>query len=428
MGLFSALNASVSGMAAQTNTLTSISQNISNSDTTGYKEVEAQFEDVVSSADQNSFNGAGVTTTYAYLNSVQGGYQSTNTTTNLAIQGNGFFVVQNSATPPEQFLTRDGSFVPDASGNLVNDAGYTLVGFPSSYEGPTSLNNMVPVNVNGSAAQPTPTTLATLSANLPSTAAIDTGTPPSTNTAASTYTEKTSLVTYNDLGTPVTLDIYYTNLGTDGSGNPTWEMDVYNDADSSSGGFPYSSAALATQTLTFSPTTGDLTSTTGTGTNASAIPITLPGASGQTFDLNISGTTQTASAFGLTTHTANGSAGSTATGAVNISSSGVVSAVYADGTDEPVSSIYLVTVPSPDGLTPVSGNVWQMNSAAGAAVPGVPGSSGTGTIQSSTLESSTVDLATQLTNMIQAQNGYEANSKVFETGTTLLEDLVNLIK
>ncbi len=437
MGLFSTLNTAVSGMAAQTNTLTAISQNIANSNTTGYKDVEAEFEDVVTSASQNSFNGAGVTTNFAYMNSEQGGFTSTSTDTDLAINGNGFFIVEDASG--QQFLTRDGSFTPDASGNLVNDAGYTLLGLPAGATGVSnSLSDLVPVNVNGPASAQTPTSLATLYANLSSTSAVDAGTLPLANASDSSYTYKTSLQTYDDLGNSVTLDVYFTNTG-DVGGNPTWEMDVYNAADATNGGFPYTNGGvpdtpLSSQTLTFDPTTAALSSVTdnlagGATTPATAVPITIPGASGESFTLDISGMTQNSAVTGVTTANANGSGSSAATGDVNISATGVVSALYADGTQKPIYNIELAKFQNPDGLTPVTGNVWQINTqTAGTLIPGAPGSAGFGTIKSSTLELSKTDLATELTNMIQAQSGYEANSKVFQTGTTLLEDLVNLLK
>jgi flagellar hook protein FlgE len=183
--------------------------------------------------------------------------------------------------------------------------------------------------------------------------------------------------------------------------------------------------------LTFDPTTGDLSTVTdnlnaGATTAASDVPIAIPG--GQTLALNISGTTQNAAASGVATANVNGSSSTTATGTVDITANGAVSAVYADGSEKQTFSIALVTVPSPDSLTPLTGNIWQLTSTAGTPNYATPGSTGMGTLKSSTLESSTTDLATQLTNMIQAQSGYEANSKVFQTGTTLLEDLVNLLK
>jgi len=434
MGLYGALQASVSGMAAQSNKVSAISQNIANSNTTGYKEVEAQFADLVSSADQSSFNGAGVTTNYAYLNSVQGSFTTTGTTTNLAINGNGFFVVQNSSGA--QFLTRDGDFTQDSSGNLTNDAGYTLMGYSLAAGAASGVANgsagLVPVNVSSSALSKNPTTAGTLSVNLPSTATAVAAPAalPFANTAASAFTDKTSLVTYDNLGAPVTLDVYMTKTGTG-----TWELDVYNKADATNGGFPYTNGGtpdtpIASQTLTFDPTTGDLASAAdnlngGAATPTSAIPIAIP--NGQTLNLNISGMTQLAAAYTTTTATVNGNPPS-GVSSLSIGPDGTLSAVYSDGTEAPLFDIPIANVPSPDSLTPITGNVFQVNSESGNAVYGTPGKGGLGTLNSSSLEASTVDLATQLTDMISAQSGYEANSKVFQTGTTLLEDLVNIIK
>jgi flagellar hook protein FlgE len=417
MGLYGALQASVSGMAAQSNKLSAISQNIANSNTNGYKNVEAQFEDLVSSADQNSFNGAGVTTNYSYLNSVQGSFTTTSTSTNMAINGSGFFYVQNSAG--EQFLTRDGDFTPDSSGNLVNDAGYTLLGtLPGTPPPANNTAGLIPVNVNSKGSNSDPTTSGTLSVNLPATATtVAAADLPSANAAAAVYTEKTSLVTYNELNAPVTLDVYMTK-----SGANSWDLAVFNQADAASGGgFPYTSPALASETLNFSASTGDLTSSTTT-----PVSITLPGSSGQTLNLDISGMTQLGSTYSISTASMNGSSGGSVTG-VSISPDGSVSATYSDGTQTALANIYLADVPNPDGLTPITGNVFQANAQSGNPVAVRPGQ-GVGAIESSTLESSTVDLATELTNMISAQSGYEANSKVFQTGSSLLEELVNLIK
>ena len=122
----SILNTSVSGMLADSNWLSSISQNVANSNTTGYKNVETDFSSLVDQIGDGDPDYGGVATSQVALNSLQGNVVATSTTTDLAIQGSGFFVVSNSSG--ELFLTRNGSFTPDASGNLVNSAGYYLMG------------------------------------------------------------------------------------------------------------------------------------------------------------------------------------------------------------------------------------------------------------------------------------------------------------
>ena len=119
------LNASVSGMQADSNWLSTISQNVANSNTTGYKNMETDFATLVDQVSNVASDGGGVTTTSRSLNALQGNLVSSQTTTNLGVQGSGFFVVSDSSGA--LYLTRNGSFAPDAAGNLVNSAGYYLM-------------------------------------------------------------------------------------------------------------------------------------------------------------------------------------------------------------------------------------------------------------------------------------------------------------
>ena len=412
----SILNTSVSGMLADSNWLSSISQNVANSNTTGYKNVETDFSSLVDQIGNGDPDYGGVATGQVSLNSLQGAIVSTSTTTDLAIQGSGFFVVSNSSG--ELFLTRNGSFTPDASGNLVNSAGYYLMGENvqngASPLAANSLTGLVKVNVNDAGQTATATTAASLTANLPSTATpVAAADLPSANTASSTYTEATSLVVYDNLGGAHTINVYFTNTGPN-----TWEVDAYDAADASaSGGFPYSSGPLATQTLTFSPTTGALTS-------GSPLSIAVP--NGQTMSLDLGNMTQLAAAFNVTAATANGNAPSGISG-VSVGTNGALTFNYANGTSKTAYDIPLANVASPDNLTSVNGDAFLPTAASGPAYLGTAGGAGFGSIASSSLESSTVDLATELTEMIQAQSAYEANSKVFQTGADIL-DVLNGLK
>jgi flagellar hook protein FlgE len=411
----SILDASVSGMMANTNWLSTIAQNVANANTTGYKNVETEFASLVDSFFGRSQDFSGVTTSVRGLNSVQGSIIGTTTTTDMAVQGAGFFVVSNASGA--MFLTRDGSFVPDAAGNLVNAAGYTLMGYNiqngQSYGSSNSLSGMVKVNINSAGQTATPTTSGLLTANLPSTAAIvPAGKLPSTNTAGAIYTDKTSLVTYDNLGGAHTLDIYMTKTA-----DNTWEVCVYDSADAAKGGgFPYSKGPLVTQTLTFSGTTGALTS---------GSPLSIPIPNGQTMSLDLSKTTQLASDFAVTAATANGNAPGSLSG-VTISATGILSFNYSNGGSAPGFQIPLANVESPDNLAAVNGQAFQVNYASGPVFTGTAGSAGFGAIASSSLESSTVDLATELTQMIEAQSAYQANSKVFQTGAHILDVLNQL--
>jgi flagellar hook protein FlgE len=221
----SILNSAVSGMLANSNWLSNISQNVANSNSTGYKSLDTDFSAPVDQAAGQASTGAGVISTTMSLNSLQGQIESTSTTTDLAVQGAGFFVVSNAAG--DTFLTRNGSFVPDASGNLVNSAGYYLMG--ANTQGATSnasvnsVSQLQKVNVDGVADSAVPSTLGTMVANLPSTAtAVAAANLPSTNSATSQYTDETTMVAYDDLGGAHTLNVYFTNTGPN-----TWEVAVY---------------------------------------------------------------------------------------------------------------------------------------------------------------------------------------------------------
>ena len=164
------LNTSVSGMLADSNWLSSISQNVANANTTGYKDLETDFSTLVDQASSNA-TGGGVTTSIRSLNDVQGNLVSSTTTTDLAVQGSGFFVVSDSSG--DLYLTRNGSFVPDASGNLVNSAGYYLMGSDIQSGSPppaNALSSLQKVNIASSGQTASATTSASITANLPASA------------------------------------------------------------------------------------------------------------------------------------------------------------------------------------------------------------------------------------------------------------------
>lgn len=415
MGLYDVMNASISGMAAQSNLLATVSDNIANSDTYGYKRAITAFETMVNQAAVGTYTAAGVMTRTVYGVSQQGILQGTASVTDLAIQGNGFFVVsdRNGAS----YMTRAGSFVPDAQGNLVNTAGFNLMGI-DLLKGPAnfvanSLAGLSVINIDESMMHSSPTKSGELFVNLNSEADIVAGLTPASNAAGASYTSKTSLVAFDNLGGRVELDVYMTKTA-----DNTWEVAVYDKAGASATGFPYAAGPLTTTTLSFNPADGKLA--TGSPTSLS---IAIPG--GQTMTLDMSKTTQLASAYTINSAVVDGSPPSKVN-RVQIGADGIVSYVFADGSKIDAYKIPLADVPSETKLTPVSGNVYTINNESGAVQLGEAGLGGLGSINSGALERSTVDLATELTNMIQAQRGYTANSKVFQTGADLLQVIVNL--
>ena len=410
MGLYSTLNTSVSGMAAQASKLGTIGDNIANASTTGYKQASTEFETLLGDSGSSNYSSGGVLTAVGYSISTQGTITSTTSNTDLAISGNGFFVGQDSSGA--QALTRAGSFQKQTDGTLQNTAGYTLMGY--TLPGGSTL---VPINVGSTGLVAQASSNATLGVNLNSqSAVVASGGRPSDNVAASTYTYSQQVTAYDNLGTPITLDVYMTKEDTSGN----WEVAVYNHADaaSSTANFPYTSAALNT-------TSTPLNFSTTTGAYSSGSPISIPIPNGNTVKLDMSKSTQLAATSATTTKTIDGSSPASLSN-ISIGKDGTVTQVYSNGVTKASFQVALASVASPDLLTPISGDAYTTNSASGSMIVSTPGTGGMGAIDASSLESSTVDLATELTNMISAQRGYEANSKVLQTASDLLGTLNNI--
>ncbi|MGV6872332.1 flagellar hook-basal body complex protein [Pseudochelatococcus sp. B33] len=273
------------------------------------------------------------------------------------------------------------------------------------------------VNVNAATIQATPSTHGVFQGNVDANAAVVTPVAgavalPSANNASSVFTSKASLDAYDNLGGAVTLDLYFTKTG-----NDTWEITAFNKADSTSGDFPYSSAPLVSGTFAFSGSTGALLTT------PAELNLTIPG--GQAFTLDLSGLSQLKQEFTPVFAGADGNPPSVVSDVV-IGADGVVSLLMSDGTTRSAYRIALADVPSPDLLATFSGSVFSPTLESGDVFVGFPNTGRFGSIAGSTLEASNVDLADELATMIEAQRNYTANSKAFQTGSELLEVLVNL--
>ncbi|MBX2806661.1 MAG: flagellar hook protein FlgE [Hyphomicrobiales bacterium] len=411
------MRTAASGMAAQGYRLATVADNIANTSTTGYKRASTEFSSLVVEASRSDYVSGGVETDIRYAISQSGVLAYTDSGTDLAINGEGFFVVADPSGQP--FLTRAGSFELTAEGTLVNAAGYTLMGYNLE-------NGTAPVLVNGFAGLEvinigtlplvaTPSTEGTLYLNLPAAADIVApGDLPSLNLATSDFTAKSSIVAHDNLGTEVVLDVYFTKTA-----DETWEVSVYDQGDADAGGdFPYSSAALVTTTLTFDAVSGQLD----TGS-----PISIPVPNGQSLVIDMSQSTQLDIDYAVLEGQVNGNPASDVAN-VTIAADGTVNAVYDNGQVVATHIIPIATVPGVDFLDPVSGNVFSAGQYSGDVVVGFAGTTGLGTVVAGALEQSNADLANELTTMIEAQRSYTVNTRVFQTGADLLDVLVNLVR
>lgn len=416
MSLYGMMRTGASGMNAQASRLGTVADNIANANTTGYKKASTEFSSLILPS-SGAYNSGGVTTDVRYSITEQGALEFTTSDTDLAINGDGFFIVNDTNGVP--FLTRAGSFTPDANGNLVNAAGYTLLGYDYATGVPAPVVNgfdgLVPVNISSGSLTALPSSSGVFTANLN---ASDTAVPaadlPSTNGATPTYSSKSSLVVFDNLGKEVLLDFYYTKTA-----DNTWEVSVFdrNDATANTS-FPYAGGPLATTTLDFDSTSGLLTT-------ASAKDITLAVPGGVSMTVDLSKMSQLNYKFVVQNANVNGNAPS-AVSRVEISADGTLYAQYENGKLDPLYRVALASVQSPDQLRPLPGNVYAQGVESGVITTGFAGTGQFGTIVSGALESSNVDIAEELTTMIASQRSYTANSKVFQTGSDLMDVLVNL--
>lgn len=402
MSLYGTMRTGVSGMNAQANRLSTVAENIANSSTTGYKRASTEFSSMILPSSNGSYNSGGVETSVRYSISDQGSTTYTTSASDLAIDGDGFFIVQGANG--QEYLTRAGAFVQDDSGNLVNAAGFTLMGY--EYEAgvdPTVVVNgfdgLTEVNLASDGLTAAGSTAGAMGANLPSGAS---------NGDVST----TSLVVYDSQGNTRILDFNYEKVA-----DNQWELEVIDRTT----GF-----SLGTATLDFDED-GVLTTSPATLTlDPSALnPITGTGAVLNDIVIDFTETTQLGTSFTPDGGSIDGNAPSKVSG-YQIDTDGVVYIKYANGELEPRYRIALANVQSPDKLVPESGNVYSQGVDSGVIVTGFAGSGSFGEIISGALESSNVDIADELTSMIESQRNYTANSKVFQTGSELLEVLVNL--
>ena len=390
-----------------------MADNIANASTTGYKDASIEFESMLMDNTPHNYTSGAVFNNVRNAVTSQGALQNTSSVTDLAIRGGGFFVVTGTNGMP--YLTRAGSFVPDSKGDLVNSAGLTLMGMdlqnPSS-AAPT-MSNLVPIRINSSSLIATPSTSGSFTANLPSqSASIVAANLPSANAATATYTAKSSITAFDNLGKPIALDVYFSNTG---GGN--WEATIFDASTAAGGGgFPYSAGPLTSQTLAFSSTNGQLSS-------GSPLSVAVPG--GATLTLDLSQTTQLAAGYSVISQTLNGSAPSQLN-KIQIANDGTLSYVYQNGASVPAFKIPLATCVSADNLQSGDGNTFSQTSNSGPILIGNAGNGNLGLINSSALENSTVDLASQLTQMIAAQQSYTSNSKVFQTVSDLMQVLNNI--
>ena len=430
MSVFGALDTAVSGLSAQSLAFSNISNNISNSQTVGYKATDTDFSDyVLTSTDAEGTNGT-VRASTAYQNEAQGTITSSTNALALAISGRGFFSVDEesgdstSSTPTFQntaYYTRNGDFTEDQSGYLVNSSNEYLNGYmvdPST--GTLNTKTLQTINVANVAFRPTETTTVTDAASLPSDAAVAAG------SATAGATDQTTTV-YDASGNEHSLDLSWTS-----NGGSNWTVSATLDGAAT----PNMTAAVQFDSTgamsSITPAGG--TAITTDGTNASfSIPAVSGSALGPlTVNLGQLGSTS------ATTQATAGGGGAVATATTDSVTSGTYAGVTmtADGSvmatfennntevSQLVAKVPLAMFANADGMTSQDGEAFTATAQSGSASFTFAGDNGAGELETSSVENSTTNLDTDLTKLITAQQAYGANAKVVTTANEMLETLL----
>lgn len=422
MSLYGAMQTAVSGLNAQSQTLAIISDNIANSSTTGYKTTTASFSTLVTQqTGTTSYASGGVSVTGVQSVSEQGLIEATSSNTDLAIDGDGFFVVTNA--DGEYFYTRDGQFQVDEEGYLKTVDGYYLMGYELDANGDpvggntNDLSSLSRINVEDVTGTARATETVELEANLPADAIV-----------GDTY--DTTVQVFDSLGVAQNLELTWQKTNTN-----EWSLNV---ADPTS---PQDST-VTTGTTTGGPYTVTFNDDGSLDTVTPALDITVTGWTSGAADSTISfdiGTPGTAD--GLTQFSSDDGApdiqlyGIEQDGArygqmssVEIDDDGRVTANFDNGETTEIYEIPLATFPNANGLQKHSGNVYSATTESGAYLLSEAGEAGAGTIAASALEASTVDIADEFTRMIVAQEAYSAASRVITTSDEMMDELINMVR
>ena len=406
----------LSGLNAAAADLKVIGNNISNSNTNGFKQSNINFQNMVTNTRNSSTNGviqggSGTDANDVQQQFTQGTVTNTSNPTDLAINGNGFFQLNDPKTSATSY-SRNGAFKQDASGFLVNSTGQQLVGYAAT-NGVVSTTTQVPLNLSNTARTATPTTAVTMAVNLSASATIPTGT--FVPTDSTTYNFSAPVTAYDKQGVQQNISLYYVQTAAN-----NWN--VYSTTK------PVTDSTTTTTTTTTVQNLGAITfNTDGTlATGSGKFTGLITDAAGDTASLDLTGSTLSGSSSYTSKTTQNGFT----SGSVNsfsFDSAGNILANYSNGESNVIlGQVALANFTAPTGLRDLGNNAWASSAASGPANIGVPGIGGTGTIQGSALEGSNVDQQVQLVALLSAQRTYQANAQTIQVMNQIAQTTISM--
>ncbi|MFC3119275.1 flagellar hook protein FlgE [Jhaorihella thermophila] len=431
MTISSSLNAGVAGLAANASRLASISDNIANSSTYGYKRVQTDFHSMVISSQGGTYSAGGVRATTQRLIDERGALVSTSNATDLAVRGRGMLPVAklsqvNAANGvPQMLLTTTGSFRTNSDGLLTTETGLVLLGWPAQPDGTVpsyprdTAEGLEPVQINVNQFSGEPTTRMALGVNLPAT---------ETDASASGEAQELSVEYFDNLGTSESIRISFTpTVPATGSSNE-WTM-VLRDTASDN-------AVIGEYVLTFddSRASGGTLASVSTVSGGAYDPATgtmVVNVAGGPIEIDIGnigetdGITQLSDRFAPVSISKDGSPVGNMT-SVEVDANGFVHAFFDTGITRTIYKVPLVDLPNPNGMVALDHQTYVPSPESGTYFLWDAGEGPTGDIVSYAREESATDVASELTEMIQTQRAYSSNAKVIQTVDEMLQETTNI--
>jgi flagellar hook protein FlgE len=419
-----AFSNALSGLTADATAINVVSENLANLNTTGYKDEQVSFEDLVNQSLSGFSNVTSISgSTIARTNQefTQGTLQTTGGAFDAAIQGGGFFVLRDPSG--QQLFTRQGNFQVTSTGEVMTSSGQHVEGW-NAVNGVLSTNGVTSDLVVPTSLQSTPvaTTQFSSSVNLSANAAV--GTPDGTFSSP--------IQVFDAEGNAHTLTVTYTETAPN-----TWSYAVTIPSADVAGGTGATTTLGPGGTLTFDGNGNLLSPAPGPGSGSIQIPLTLANGANignptgtLTWNLYDAAGKQTISQNAqASTNLSNTQDGSQSGSLVNvdIGTDGQLTATFSNGTTQAVGQIALASVLNPETMQQLDGNSFAVTGATAAPVIGTPSTGARGSVSGGSLEGSTVDIATEFTNLLQYERGYQANSKVITTEDQVIQTTLALI-
>jgi flagellar hook protein FlgE len=417
---------SLSGLQSAQTELSTISHNLANVATNGFKRSRTEFADVIASSLDRSptqMVGSGTVVKATRQQFGQGNLVQSQSSLDMAISGDGFFAVKPDVSSAKVNFTRNGGFLVDADRYVVDSQGSHLQVFPVDGSGTvvaTGLDSMVSLRLPEVSGIAEKTSAVTMKVNLYGSAAVPTNTVFDRFDPTS-YNNSTNTTIYDSAGNAVTLTNYFvrTELPSAGNGNVSkWEVHSY------AGDVPLKVGGADSIELTFDSNNA-LTSPTA----AVAFDLFQPPAKSaeeQTFSINFgSDTAQSAAAFAITNRTADGKAVGQIEG-VTIAEDGTVKASFSNGDVQTLGKVALAKFSNPSGLRQLGSSYWSASGLSGEAQLGEAASNGFGNLMTSTIERSNVDITEELVGLISAQRNFQANAKALDTASQISQTIFNM--